>query len=258
MQYRGNPIIFQYGFSRRFHDSTIRKGINATPELNFDGAAFPFPGSKVPVYFKAIEFDPNDNYEYVLESTVQEELKLPEDFPGIDKITDSFGITQKMQLSRENKLLHIEVSVLKKENGKIFRLKSFVLKRIPAAKTGNTKSLNVTKEWKTSSVLNTGKWIKISVTEKGVYKIPYSKLVSWGFTDPAKVNVFGSGGLILSENPGEIEYDDLEQCAVWRDKNNGADCLFFYAPGVVKWNADKEDGIFTHQINDYSSKVIKF
>lgn len=234
------------------------KGINATPELNFDGAAFPFPGSKVPVYFKAIEFDPNDNYEYVLESTEQEEIKLPEDFPGIDKISDSFGIVQKKQQTRENNLLHIEVSVLKKENGKIFRLKSFVLKRIPAAKTGNTKSLNVTKEWKTSSVLNTGKWIKISVTEKGVYKIPHSKLVSWGFTDPAKVNVFGSGGLILSENPGEIEYDDLEQCAVWRDKNNGADCLFFYAPGVVKWNADKEDGIFTHQINDYSSKGFFF
>ncbi len=49
--------------------------------------------------------------------------------------------------------------------------------------------------WKESSVLSSGKWLKIRTAKKGIYKITYDKLRSWGFTSPELVNVYGNGGL---------------------------------------------------------------
>ncbi|MFW6277708.1 MAG: type IX secretion system sortase PorU, partial [Prolixibacteraceae bacterium] len=107
-------------------------------------------------------------------------------------------------------------------------------------------------------MLKSGKWIKISTSGKGIYKIPYSRLSEWGFSAPSQVNVFGSGGTILSENPANIAYDDLLQVAVWHGQNNGTDCLFFYAPGTTEWTLNKGENIFTHRLNDYASKGFFF
>ena len=238
--------------------SVDENGLHLSAELNFDNAAFPEPGSMIPVYFKSVELNENEEFSYVLENPVFEAFVLPDDFPGVENIEDDIKLTTNKSQTRENAVLHIEISTLKKVDGKLFRLKSFVLKRVPGASDSTLKNAQVTHEWKSSSVLSQGKWVKISITEKGVYKIPYSKLTGWGFTDPSKVSVYGSGGMLLSENPGTINYDDVEQCAVWRDKNNGADCLFFYAPGPVEWTPDKTNDVFYHQINEYSSKGFFF
>ncbi len=238
--------------------SVHENGMHLSAELNFEDAAFPEPGSIIPVYFKSVEFNNGEEYSYVLENPVFEPFVLPDNFPGVEKIEEDFKLTTNKSLTRENAFLHIQISTLKKVDGKIFRLKSFILKRVSGSKVGELKSAQVTHEWKNSSALSQGKWVKISITEKGVYKIPYSKLTAWGFADPSKVSVYGSGGMLLSEDPGTINYDDLNQCAVWRDKNNGADCLFFYAPGTVEWTADKANGVYYHQTNEYSSKGFFF
>ncbi|MDB4583574.1 type IX secretion system sortase PorU, partial [Draconibacterium sp.] len=133
---------------------------------------------------------------------------------------------------------------------KLLLVKSFELKKIPIK---YTRAQSGSFSWKTESVLKSGNWVKIQVREKGIYKIPYSKLTEWGFSDPGKVNVFGSGGVDLSENPGVTNYDDLIQNTVWHGKNNGADCLFFYAQGLVNWEFNDSEKSFRHNINNYSS-----
>jgi hypothetical protein len=238
--------------------SVDENGLHLSAELNFEGAAFPEPGSMIPVYFKSVELNESEEFSYVLENPVFEAFVLPDDFPGIEKIEDRFKLTTNKSLTREYAVLHIQISTLKKVDGKIFRLKSFVLKRVSGSKVGELKNAQVTLEWENSSALSQGKWVKISITEKGVYKIPYSKLTAWGFANPSKVSIYGSGGMLLSEDPGVINYDDLEQCAVWRDKNNGTDCLFFYAPGLVEWAVDESNDVFYHQTNEYSSKGFFF
>jgi hypothetical protein len=234
---------------------------NGTPvysELNFKDAGFPDAESAVPVYFRSYNFNnETHDYKFSIENAIFEEINLITDFPGYDKIGKDIEIVTSKFRSRDIQQLQLTITTLKKEGDKIWMLKSFELKRIPvenkqALKSGQ--SVQKTYQWKTSSVLKQGKWLKIAVSEKGIVKIPYSKLTSWGFTDPAKVNVFGSGGIILSEDPGVINYDDLEQCAVWHDKNNGADCLFFYAPGTTEWTLDPVSKIFKHRIDDYSTK----
>ncbi len=233
---------------------TVNEGdIHYSGMLTFDQAAYPVERSLVPVYYRIFENINAGSFQFVMENPQFEEIQLPENFPGSEEIGDEFQVSAENSVSRGVNNTYLKVSTLKKSGGKYFKLISFDLKRI-AKSESLIKSAQKSFDWKTNSMLRQGKWVKISVTEKGIYKIPYSKLTSWGFTDPSKVSVFGSGGRILSEDPGEITYDDLVQCNTWTDKNGGADCLFFYATGTTGWTYNKTKGIFEHTINDYSSK----
>jgi hypothetical protein len=236
----------------------IINGVPVYTELNFEDAGFPDAESIIPVYFRSYPLNnPNQDFKFSIENTIFEEIQLADDFPDYHKIGDNIEFFSQRFKSREIYTLHLQITTLKKEGNRFFRLKSFELKQIPVETSQSLKSGQATQKdyaWKTSSVLKQGKWVKIAITEKGIIKIPFSKLSSWGFTDPTKVNVYGSGGIILSEDPGVIEYDDLEQCAVWHDKNNGADCLFFYAPGTTEWTLDVNSKFFKHRLDDYSVK----
>ncbi len=98
------------------------------------------------------------------------------------------------------------------------------------------------------SVLASGKWLKISVDESGVYRISDSDLRKWGFDEPARVQVYGYGGNRLSDFLTMEEYvDDLPMVQSVRD-NNG---LVFYGVGVEKWR-DAGGGNYVHSLNPYS------
>ncbi|WP_372775748.1 type IX secretion system sortase PorU [Mangrovibacterium sp.] len=110
-------------------------------------------------------------------------------------------------------------------------------------------------EWASSSVLATGNWVKIKSTTRGIYQISYNTLRSWGFSDPSKVRLYGSGGYMLSKLNDEPFMDDLQQNPVWLGKNsNNADCLFFYAGGTIRWSYYSSVGAFKHEGNDYSDE----
>jgi hypothetical protein len=114
-------------------------------------------------------------------------------------------------------------------------------------------------QWKTNSVLKSGKWVKIKTTKKGIFKITYDKLKLWGFTSPELVNVYGSGGYKLSESLTDEPLDDLARNRSWRGKDSaGKDCLYFFSTGTVAWRWDMSSGIFRHTINPYSSDGFYF
>ena len=104
--------------------------------------------------------------------------------------------------------------------------------------------------WKSVSVLAGGKWVKVKTTGKGIYKIPYDKLRSWGFTEPARVTVYGNGGYKLTESLSEAPSDDLLRNRSCRGKDgSGKDCLFFYSTGTVAWRWDKGSSRYVHTVN---------
>ncbi len=246
-----------------WNDTFINKeGVSVLSELNFENAGYPEPESKIPVYYKLYNLkNGTDDYDFVVQNAVFEEVMLSSGFSGIQKAGNDISVLKEKTQSNGTFRLHLQISTIKKEGNKIFRLKEFELLKKPAGKESLLKSAQTQKGsylWKASSVLKQGKWLKIGVSGKGIFKIPYSKLTSLGFSDPKNVCVFGSGGTILSEDPGKIGYDDLEQCAVWHDKNNGTDCLFFYSPGTVEWQTDKSSETFKHTINDYTTKGFFF
>ncbi len=84
-----------------------------------------------------------------------------------------------------------------------------------------------------SSKLASGKWVKISVTQSGIYQITADDARSWGLgSDLSQIHVFGYGGAPLSETMGRDNYaDDLPQMPVVR----AGDRILFYAQGPLTW-----------------------
>lgn len=211
---------------------------------------FPASGSELPIYTRLIsDRNEHQSVKILIENCVFEkiEAELPSELVAI--IPEE--IVPEIQILKSGSTIKHQISLiaLKKEAGIVYRLQSFSLKQIPVSELKNASQTHI---WKSTSVMSSGKWVKIGVPKKGIYKIPHSQLSSWGFSQPTNVKLYGSGALALSENPGQIEYDDLVQCAVWRNSNNGEDCLFFYTPGAISWEPDL-NGDFHHTSNDYST-----
>ena len=84
-----------------------------------------------------------------------------------------------------------------------------------------------------SSKLATGKWVKVRVTESGIYQITADDIHNWGLgTDLSQIHVFGYGGAPLSEvMRGDNYADDLPQMPLVRT----GDRILFYAQGPVTW-----------------------
>ena len=103
-----------------------------------------------------------------------------------------------------------------------------------------------------SSVLSSGKWVKIRVGKEGVYQLTTAKLSQMGFTDPAKVKLYGYGLEMLPEANIENLDDDLTEIPLWRG-NDGK--LLFYAHGTTQWSMKSGSSNpiqFTHRNNQYS------
>lgn len=229
--------------------------------FSFEGASFPDANSLVPVFCRIYDTQSGTrDFKFALENLVFSEVQVPQGFDAFNTLGSEISVTSKKLKSGKTQKLQLQIVPFKRLGDKVFKIESFLLTKLPVKNNTlkSTPAKLASHEWKSVSVLKDGAWKKISTSGKGIYKIPYSKLSEWGFSNPAQVKVFGSGGKILSEDPGETGYDDLAQNAVWHGKSGGADCLFFYAPGSTEWTYDSNKKLFEHHINDYATKGFFF
>ena len=83
-----------------------------------------------------------------------------------------------------------------------------------------------------NSKLASGKWVKISVKESGIYQITAEDIRSWGLgTDLSQIHIFGYGGAPLSQKMDENYADDLPQMPLVRTEGR----ILFYAQGPTTW-----------------------
>ena len=80
-----------------------------------------------------------------------------------------------------------------------------------------------------NSKLATGKWVKITIPESGMYEITYNELQAMGFSDPTKVKVYGQGGYRINEKLVASFYDDVKTVPILRTNNK----ICFYGKGPV-------------------------
>lgn len=86
------------------------------------------------------------------------------------------------------------------------------------------------------SRLASGKWVKVRVDTAGIYRIDYATLAEWGFSEPAKVGVYGSSSVsLLSHSFIEETPDDINPVAAYH--HEGA--LYFYGEADVNLRVDK-------------------
>lgn len=105
-----------------------------------------------------------------------------------------------------------------------------------------------------NSVLSSGRWVKIKVSKAGMQLVSDSELKTMGFSDPSKVNVYGTGGRMLSEELSEENYDDLPLLPSVRDRRG----LLFYAVDNIRWNSSSRRSSEAHELNPYCSDSYYF
>jgi len=100
-----------------------------------------------------------------------------------------------------------------------------------------------------ASVLSNGRWVKVSVAESGLHIIPTATLRSWGFSDPAKVRIYGYGGRRIQEQLTQGSYiDDLPVTASELTSAG----LVFYAAGPDRW-VNSTGSNYRGELNPYTS-----
>lgn len=110
------------------------------------------------------------------------------------------------------------------------------------------------------SVLATGSWLRIPVTEEGMYRVTGRMLADAGVppsADPATIRVFGNGGAELPADPLAPAADDLTEIA--RLVTDGgapgsldpADDVVFFARGTRGWRYEPAARRMSHTINRF-------
>lgn len=112
----------------------------------------------------------------------------------------------------------------------------------------------------THSKLSEGTWIKLGVTQSGVYKLDYNYLKSIGFDpntiNPKNISIYGKPSGMLPQKISILRDTDLVENPIEvRGESDGkfdnGDLVLFYAQSQTTWEYNKL-GYFTHQQNYYS------
>lgn len=97
------------------------------------------------------------------------------------------------------------------------------------------------------SALADGSWVKIKVTDEGIYRLSYDKLRELGFSDPSRVRVYGWGGNAMYPCAFTPDLgDDLNPAASLHEN----DALFFYGEGDRRVIATSLDTVKRY-LNEY-------
>jgi len=118
-------------------------------------------------------------------------------------------------------------------------------------------------EYSESSVLASGRWFKISVTEDGVYRIDYSLLVKLGLEYPSTPRIYCNNYGQLSYNNNDPRPDDLRESAILTVTGsdgifNEGDYLLFYGKGTNRWIYDESTGNYDFLRHNYSDTAFYF
>lgn len=213
----------------------------------------------LPRYTTVVELD--DDYELYNYSA---SIEYPEFVPMTSREIEQYrlsslqeplaswpSIATSVQVSAKKGYLDVCFTPVVYSNGKYLKINSFklVVNRVYNSDRLFSKAnsrVDVGDRYALNSVLASGRWVKISVAENGVYKITRNELKKMGFSNPDKVRLFGYGGELLPETNLHKLSDDLQEVPMWRE----SDYLLFYANGTVAWEYSRNR--FVHKQNHYS------
>jgi hypothetical protein len=227
-----------------------------TRVLGFDGAVYPDQEPYFPVFVQLFQSGANEIYIFEVLNPV---FRKWEGNPNLllgEGLSESIHLQVYHKKSGDDNYTEISFIPLIKKNDQVFLLEKFELKKsVSVQPTSIAKGVN----WKTTSVLAGDKWVKIKTSQKGIYKIPYEKLSTWGFSNPSLVNAYGYGGYQLPESLNVDPIDDLVKVRTWHGKDaSGKDCLFFFSTGNVAWQWDFASRSFIHSTNVYTRESFYF
>lgn len=243
---------------------------NETVQLiNFEGAQYdgtlhswprfsnlenhPFPGQKVTVVLKNIQFEP-------LITSATPDLNLI----GTELMVETHALMER----KISKLGYSFIPVRKSPTGgaleKVVSFEVEYLVEGPVEKnlTGNQRF------FRPNSVLASGNWYKVAVSKTGVYIITVQFLRDLGLdpasVNPSKVRLFGNGGGMLPHLNSEFRHDDLAENAIQVSDGgtpgifDGGDHILFYGEDPAQWSYNGITDRFEHQLHLLSDYTYYF
>lgn len=146
-------------------------------------------------------------------------------------------------------------------NGSLQKLTKFTLQLINKGTLLKKTAATTTANYVSNSVLSSGKWYKIRVSESGIYKLDKSFLNGMGLNtksiDPRNIQVFGNAGGMLPQANSASRLDDLKENAIQvvgesdGSFDNG-DYVLFYGESSHQVGYDSTTNRLQHTMNVYS------
>lgn len=166
------------------------------------------------------------------------EAEVAERFDSL--LSETIDVETYVGIERGKGLLDISFIPIRKQNGKYEKLISAQIV-ITATSNGRrnapTTKASASGRYATNSKLASGKWVKVSITEDGLYQFSRSSLKKMGFNKPENVHLYGYGGHLLPELIKQgSHYDDLVEVSLYY--NQPTDSWIFWGNGLVHWEGD--------------------
>jgi hypothetical protein len=231
----------------------------------------------LPYFLNHTSLQNNSAPSFTLQNSVVRELntKELEEIKDCKKyITSEFELSNFLGTSRNEKLVYSKIVAIRlnSSTNKYELLESYTPvwdnQNINPALPVNQLKQNKRISTVNTSVLATGKWYKIGLTQEGVYKIDKAFLTSLGVdvanTDPRNIRIYGNGGKLMPEKNAEFRYDDLQENAIKVvGENDGVfdntDYILFYGQSTDSWKHIAGSKMpFDHQIHYFSDTSFYF
>lgn len=119
-----------------------------------------------------------------------------------------------------------------------------------------------------NSVLSSGDWYKLGVSNNGIYKLSYSDLqdlnIQLSDLNINSIKIYGNGGGMLPHLNSDLRNDDIEENAVFvYDYNNNGyfnsdDYILFYGESPHEWVYNASTTLFDYKDHLYSDECYYF
>ncbi len=231
--------------------------------------------------FDHISFDENFHPRYVirqplsvsatsitakLKNIITEPLSELSALRNAEKIGTDFLVDSRIVTRKKKNFTSISILPIRKTTSGYERLTSFDIDVQPSnASVG--RSAPVVRTYASTSVLASGSWFRVGVTQNGVQKLDYTFLKSLGLDidnlDPRTIQIYGNGGGILPYANNIFRYDDLQENAIIVQgesdgKFDAVDYVLFYGTPQTQWTYTNSTGQFNHKLNIYADTTYYF
>lgn len=253
-------ITINWDGSKEFTDG--EKPVATLPFFTNSG----YSASQNSVYFMYSE--PTQGLSKVDIRNVQYENLSASDRGSLDlnSIPDKLEYLAKVSKGVNGYTLNVGMVPFVNENGQIKKVTSFEIGKSSELLTAIQSQ--GTFDPATQSVLKSGNWYKIKIKKSGIFKLDKNFFQQNNIPsnfDPRTLKVYGNGGKMLNENPGDFRYGALQENAIqFVGEEDGSfdsgDFVLFYGQGPHDWNRLEDSSLntLTHRFNQFSDYAYYF
>ena len=229
--------------------SLLVQGINAQQEKELSFTSLDWDEMKIdsvlPVYTEVVPLETDyRTHTYTVSILYPEyaplstkEAQVAERYDSL--ISEAIDVETFVGIERGKGLLDISFIPIRRQGTKYEKLISaqIVINANASGRRNARQEAAGAGRYATNSKLANGKWVKVSITEDGLYQFSRATLTRLGFSNPNNVHLYGYGGHLLPELVREGTHnDDMVEVPLYY--NSQTDSWIFWGNGLTSWAGD--------------------